>query len=68
MVEGGGLENRCTGLPGPWVRIPPSPPEKYRVKKKLPKAASFFYELVLLYFNKYVGKTKVCRVAEKERI
>ena len=24
-VYGGGLENRCPGSPGPWVRIPPPP-------------------------------------------
>ena len=27
-VYGGGLENRCPGSPGPWVRIPPPPLEK----------------------------------------
>ena len=24
-ADGGGLENRCLGSPGPWVRIPPPP-------------------------------------------
>ncbi len=27
VVERGGLENRCTSIGVPWVRIPPSPQE-----------------------------------------
>ena len=29
-VECGGLENRCSGFPEPWVRIPPPPPDLLR--------------------------------------
>ncbi len=31
MVEGGGLENRCTKVP--WVRILPPPPVYYNLRR-----------------------------------